>query len=85
MKTVLLDKTKHDRKRFDCGVEPLNNYLKVQASQQARKDNTRTYVLEDPQNESRIIGFYTLTMAQLALEKLPQQLQKNTDCQHQAA
>jgi predicted GNAT family N-acyltransferase len=76
MKTVLLDKTKHDRKRFDCGVEPLNNYLKVQASQQARKDNTRTYVLEDPQNESRIIGFYTLTMAQLALEKLPPQLQK---------
>jgi GNAT superfamily N-acetyltransferase len=69
MKTVLPDKTKHDRKRFDCGVEPLNNYLKVQASQQAQKDNTRTYVLEDPQNESRIIGFYTLTMAQLALEK----------------
>ena len=29
MKTVLLDKTKHDRKRFDCGVEPLNNYLKA--------------------------------------------------------
>jgi GNAT superfamily N-acetyltransferase len=76
MKTVLLDKTKHDRKRFDCCVASLNNYLKVQASQQARKDNARTYVLEDPQNESRIIGFYTLTMARLDLENLPPRLRK---------
>jgi uncharacterized protein (DUF1778 family) len=71
MKTILLEKTKHDRTRFDCGVEPLNNYLKVQASQQARKDNARKYVLEDPQNESRIIGFYTLTMARLDFKNLP--------------
>jgi GNAT superfamily N-acetyltransferase len=30
---------------------------------------TRTYVIEDPQNESRIIGFYTLIMTQVDLEK----------------
>jgi GNAT superfamily N-acetyltransferase len=76
MITVLLDKTKHDRKRFDCGVKALNNYLKMLANQQAQKDNTRTYVIEDPQNESRIIGFYTLTMTQVDLEKLPPGLQK---------
>ena len=39
MKTVLLDKTKHNRNGFDCGIETLNNYLKVMASQQAKKDN----------------------------------------------
>ena len=43
MNVVLLDKAKHDRNRFNCGVEALNNYLKVMASQQAKKDNTRTF------------------------------------------
>ncbi len=37
MNTVLLDKDKHDRNRFNCGTEALNNYLKVMASQQAKK------------------------------------------------
>ena len=32
MQTVLLDKDKHDRNRFNCGIEALNNYLKVMAS-----------------------------------------------------
>ena len=50
MNTVLLDKAKHDRSRFNCGIEALNNYLKVMASQQAKKDNTRTFVLEDDNN-----------------------------------
>ncbi|EKO3881810.1 GNAT family N-acetyltransferase, partial [Vibrio metschnikovii] len=55
MKTVLLDKDKHDRNRFNCGIDALNNYLKVMASQQAKKDNTRTFVLEDENNTSLII------------------------------
>ncbi|MFA0698804.1 GNAT family N-acetyltransferase, partial [Vibrio sp. 10N.222.49.C9] len=59
MNTVLLDKAKHDRNRFNCGSEALNNYLKVMASQQAKKDNTRTFVLEDDNDNSHIIGFYT--------------------------
>lgn len=76
MKTVLLDKAKHDRKRFNCGIEALNNYLKVMASQQAKKDNTRTFVLEDDNDNSRIIGFYTLTMTPIDLKALPDKLQK---------
>lgn len=76
MQTVLLDKAKHDRNDFDCGIEPLNNYLKVMASQQAKKDNTRTFVLEDTQAETRIIGFYTLTLTPIDLKALPAALQK---------
>lgn len=78
MKTVLLDKALHDRNRFDCGIAALNNYLKVMASQQAKKDNTRTFVLEDDSNSSYIVGFYTLTMAPIDLTALPEKLQKNT-------
>ena len=46
MNSVHLDKSKHDRKRFDCGVDALNNYLRLMANQQSVRDNTRTYVLE---------------------------------------
>lgn len=76
MNTVLLDSTKHNRSRFNCGIEALNNYLKVMASQQARKDNTRTFVLEDDNDNSSIVGFYTLTMIPIALKVLPEKLQK---------
>ncbi|GAD78232.1 GNAT family N-acetyltransferase [Vibrio ezurae] len=74
--TVLLEKAKHDRKRFNCGTEALNNYLKVMASQQAKKDNTRTFVLEDENDNTHIIGFYTLTMTPIDLKALPEKLQK---------
>lgn len=76
MKTVLLDKVKHDRSRFNCGVESLNNYLKLMASQHAKKDNSRTFVLEEVSNDSHIIGFYTLTMSPIDLQALPEKLQK---------
>ncbi|MCL1079960.1 N-acetyltransferase [Parashewanella spongiae] len=76
MNVVLLDKAKHDRKRFNCGVEVLNNYVKVMASQQAKKDNSRTFVLEDELEPSHIIGFYTLTMTPIDLKALPDKLQK---------
>lgn len=80
MKTVLLDKLKHDRNDFNCGVVALNNYIKVMANQQAQKDNSRTFVLEDPLKPKGIIGFYTLTMTSINLHALPQKLQKK----HQA-
>ncbi|MFA0049707.1 GNAT family N-acetyltransferase [Vibrio breoganii] len=76
MNTVLLEKAKHDRSRFNCGIKALNNYLTVMASQQAKKDNTRTFVLEDDNNSSHIIGFYTLTMTPIDLKVLPNKLQK---------
>ncbi|WP_417760268.1 GNAT family N-acetyltransferase [Shewanella sp.] len=81
MNTVLLDKDKHDRNRFNCGIDALNNYFKVMASQQAKKDNTRTFVLEDDTDNSAVIGFYTLTMTPIDLNTLPSKLQKK----HQAS
>ena len=46
------------------------------ANQQSKKDNTRTFVLEDEKNEAVIIGFYTLTMTSIDLKALPAKLQK---------
>ena len=76
MTSVPLDKHKHDRQRFDCGVNALNHYLCVMANQQSSKDNTRTFVLEDENNPECIIGYYTLTMIPFELNRLPIKLQK---------
>ena len=76
MITVPLHKNKHDRHHFDCGVEALNNYLKVMASQQSKKDNTRSFVLEDENKPERIIGYNTLTMTPINLDALPVKLRK---------
>jgi len=76
MITIQLDKKKHNRNRFDCGVDVLNNYLRMMANQQSNKDNTRTFVLEDETNPSYIIGYYTLTMTSIDLNSLPIKLQK---------
>ncbi len=76
MITVALNKNKHDRKRFDCGIKALNIYLQMMANQQSSKDNTRTFVLEDKKNPQYIIGYYTLTMTTIDLDALPLNLQK---------
>jgi len=46
------------------------------ANQHASKDNTRTYILENSENPSDIVGYYTLTMTTIELSKLPPKLQK---------
>lgn len=46
------------------------------ANQQSKRDNTRTYVLEDMAQPKAIIGFYTLTMVPIDITSLPRKLQK---------
>ena len=76
MITVPLDKQKHKRNQFDCGVDVLNNYLRMMADQQSKKDNSRTFVLIDENHTGRIIAYYTLTMIPFNLSALPEKLEK---------
>jgi GNAT superfamily N-acetyltransferase len=76
MISTLLDKARHDRNRFDCGVTALNNYLKLMANQQSARDNSRTYVLEDVEQPGYIVGFYTLTVTPVNLSALAEKLLK---------
>ena len=85
MQTVPLDKKRHNRKDFDCEVEALNEYLYSMANQHSLKDNTRTYVLENSENPSDIVGYYTLTMTTIKLSKLPLKLQKKHFNNHSSA
>lgn len=66
METKPLDKLQ-DRNSFDCGVEPLNDYLRKYALQNQKKDATRTYVITDGENQ--IIGYYTLVFGSVSIEE----------------
>ena len=84
MISVKLDKSRHNREAFDCGVVALNHYLLMMANQQSSKDNARTYVLTNESDDREIIGFYTLTMGRLNLSALPENLQKKHHNAHSA-
>lgn len=59
----------HKREKFSCGSEPLDRYLKNQASQDARRGVAAVFVLVTPVN--KVIGYYTLSAFSIELEKLP--------------
>jgi GNAT superfamily N-acetyltransferase len=65
METKPLDKS-HDRSSFDCGVQPLNDYLKKYALQNQKKDTARTYVVT---NEKCVVGYYTLVFGSISSEE----------------
>ena len=65
-----LEVKRHDRAGFDCGVEPLNRYLKALAGQHRVKGIATTFVLVESERPSRILGYYSLSAASLALERL---------------
>ena len=66
----VLEVKRHDRAGFDCGVEPLNRYIRTLAAQHRAKGIATTFVLVDDQQPSRIIGYYSLSAASLAFERL---------------
>lgn len=62
-----------NKKDFDCGNEQLNDYLHKQAGQDLKKKLCTVSVLVD---ESRIIGYYTLSSASIARDLIPDALRK---------
>ncbi len=66
METKPLDKLQ-DRASFDCGVEPLNDYLKKYALQNQKKDAARTYIVTSEENQ--IIGYYTLVFGSVSTQE----------------
>jgi len=65
-----LQAKRHDRTDFDCGEEPLNRYLRTLAGQHRVKGIATTFVLVDCGWPSRILGYYSLSAASLAFERL---------------
>jgi GNAT superfamily N-acetyltransferase len=70
MLVELLDSERHDRAAFSCGELSLDDYLRTRASQHHRDGIATTHVLVDPRKPGRILGYYTLSAAQLHLTDL---------------
>ena len=78
---VELDKTKHDRRAFDCGEIELNTFLQKQAVRHMDAGVSKTLVLPTlnfPSNmpavdlKYAICSFYTVAAATISREILPQ-------------
>ncbi len=70
LQVLELDGRRHDRAAFDCGVEPLNRYLKVLATQHRSKGIASTFVLVDTDRPTQILGYYALSAAALSFASL---------------
>ena len=55
----------HDGRAFNCGTPALNEYLARFATQHRRRGLTQIYVLVDSETPSRVVGYYTLSAAQI--------------------
>jgi len=55
----------HDCTAFDCGTPILNKYLAQFAAQHRRRGVAQIYVLVDSDVPSEILGYYTLSAAQV--------------------
>jgi GNAT superfamily N-acetyltransferase len=63
-----------DRDGFDCGVDSLNDFLKRYALQNLKKNLGVTIVAVGEENRSKILGYYTVSMAQVSFKELPEEL-----------
>lgn len=66
----------HDRAAFSCGKEPLDRYLRQQATQDIRRGVASVFVAVAPERPERILGFFTLSAASIVPSDLPAETAK---------
>ncbi len=71
-----LDPNRHDRQAFTSGVSELDDYLKRFAVQQSKKCVAVVRVLVDTDAPGTILGYYSLSAAQIDVTQLDQSTQK---------
>ena len=60
----------HDRQGFECGVPALDEYISRFAEQHRRRGISSVYVLTDSAQPERIMGYYTLSAAEVDGQRL---------------
>jgi GNAT superfamily N-acetyltransferase len=71
---VELDKTRHERASFDCGINELNDFIRQSAARHREAGVSKTMVLPAtaPTGEKAgICAYYTLSHTQIERETLP--------------
>ena len=66
----------HRKAAFLCSIEPLDRYLKSQANQDIKRRVSRVFVVRSRQDDTRVLGYYTLSTLSIDLSVLPEKLAK---------
>ena len=67
-----LDPALHDRQGFECGVAALDVYISRFAEQHRRSGISSVYVLTHSAQPERILGYYSLSAAEVDGQRLPE-------------
>ena len=62
---------RHRREGFDCGNPDLNDYLRHTARRHLDKRLSRTEVLVDDEAPAEILGYVTMSLAEIITDTLP--------------
>lgn len=65
-----LDSKTHNCAAFECGTPELNDYLCRRATQDRRRNLSQVYVLVDTDEPTLVLGYYTLSAAQVEADQL---------------
>jgi len=58
------DPARHNRAGFSCGVDWLDNFLKLNAKRQQKDDMTRVYVIVEEGN-AKILGYHAINLGMM--------------------
>ena len=73
----------HDKANFESGVPELDEYLKIQANQDVKRNLSSVFVLGD--ENGHIIGYYAISQHSLTVEELPEQTSKKLPSKRKVA
>ena len=62
----------HERAGFDCGDTDLNDFLQRHARKSHQKGGAKTFLAIDDKDDTKILGFYSLSPASIAYERTPE-------------
>lgn len=67
------DPGRHERKAFSCGVDQLDNFLKLSARKQQKRNFTRVWVAIAPPS-LRVLGYYAVNSHAIVTSDFPEKL-----------
>jgi GNAT superfamily N-acetyltransferase len=69
------DSGRHAAGEFSCGIESLDRWLQLYASQSQRRDAARTFVMAD--EGGAVAGYYTLVAGEVAYDSATQRVRRS--------